>query len=122
MIILDLPLPPSVNHYYGRNKQGKFFIKPEGKKFRQIVAWKSLGRHLDPEKNIKMTLMYGMPDRRRRDVDNPLKCLFDALTNAKVYTDDSKIFELHIIKKLDPQKIGYVLVMLEECDGGYDES
>lgn len=126
MIILELPLPPSVNHYYGYRyvpKKGvQVYIKPAGKKYREIVAWKTVGKHVDPEKNIRITLMYGMPDRRRRDVDNPFKCLFDALTHAGVYPDDSKIFDLHATKKLDPKKKGYVLVMLEEIDGGYDES
>lgn len=32
-----------------------------------------------------------MPDRRRRDLDNILKALFDALTHAGLWLDDSQI-------------------------------
>lgn len=36
------------------------------------------------------------PDRRRRDIDNILKCLLDSLVNAGVMEDDSLIKRLHM--------------------------
>jgi len=32
-----LPYPPTINHYYGRSKQGHVFIKPRGKLYRVAV-------------------------------------------------------------------------------------
>lgn len=39
-----------------------------------------------------------MPDRRRRDLDNMPKALFDGLTHAGVWTDDSQIDDLRIVR------------------------
>jgi crossover junction endodeoxyribonuclease RusA len=37
-----------------------------------------------------------LPDRRRRDLDNLLKAVQDALAHAGVYDDDSQIVDLRI--------------------------
>lgn len=36
-------------------------------------------------------LEYLPPDRRRRDIDNGCKAVFDALTHAGVWKDDSQV-------------------------------
>ncbi len=38
-------------------------------------------------------------DRRRRDIDNYPKAVFDALTAAHVWEDDTIVDELHIVRK-----------------------
>jgi crossover junction endodeoxyribonuclease RusA len=38
------------------------------------------------------------PDRRKRDLDNYMKGLLDALTNGKLWVDDSLINQLHIYR------------------------
>ena len=40
---------------------------------------------------LRCCLYFVPPDRRRRDLDNLYKCLFDALGHAGVYEDDSQI-------------------------------
>ena len=45
-----------------------------------------------------MTVTLHPPDHRRRDLDNSMKGLLDALEHAGVYADDSQIDELKIVR------------------------
>ncbi len=40
---------------------------------------------------VSMTVDLYPPDRRKRDADNPIKALWDALQNAGAITDDSLV-------------------------------
>jgi len=53
------------------------------------------------------------PDRRRRDIDNLGKSLFDSLQHAGVYLDDSQIDDLRIVR-LPPTTGGIVTVKIRE--------
>jgi crossover junction endodeoxyribonuclease RusA len=50
----------------------------------------------DKEDRISLEVYAHPPDRRRRDIDNILKCLCDGLQHAGVYEDDCQIDEIHI--------------------------
>lgn len=39
-----------------------------------------------------------MPDRRRRDLDNLQKAVFDALTKAGFWLDDSQVVDYRVVK------------------------
>lgn len=98
IITLDLPYPPSVNHYW--MTRGKMrFISQRGKEFRALVveAAAECGVKLDGRLSIFLS-MYP-PDRRRRDLDNTLKAVLDALAHAGCYEDDEQIDEIHIVRK-----------------------
>lgn len=116
-INLRLPYPPSVNHYYVRTKKG-MAIKPEGKWYRQhvgfLVAIARLPRKFLGNEKVQVTIHAFTPDRIPRDVDNILKCLLDALTDAHVWGNDKQVYDLHITKDYDIQKKGYVEVTVSE--------
>lgn len=95
-----LPWPPSINHYWRRSKNGMMHISAEGVAFREAVHWQVLQQC--PLKSLQGDLSVDieafMPDRRRRDLDNILKALLDAITHAGVWMDDSQIVDLRIRK------------------------
>jgi crossover junction endodeoxyribonuclease RusA len=98
MIRLDLPYPPTINHYYGVRGKGRY-IKPEGLEFRKIVAQAIEPKGMEKiEGNVAIFIQIYPPDNRKRDIDNVLKALLDALTHAGAWVDDSQIHDLHIIK------------------------
>ena len=118
MITLQLPWPPSINHYYKpkKGKPGRKVIGPEGERFRKIVIMLVAQDHWPTvEGRLSLRLDCHPPDRRERDLDNILKALQDALQEARVYKKDSQIDRLHVERcKVDEKKRGYVLVALEE--------
>lgn len=116
-INLRLPYPPSINHYYVRTNKG-MAIKPEGVWYRQqvgfLVAIARLPRKFLGNEKVQVTIHAFTPDRIPRDVDNILKCLLDALTDAHVWGNDKQVYDLHITKDYDIQKKGYVEVTVSE--------
>jgi crossover junction endodeoxyribonuclease RusA len=59
-----------------------------------------------------MELRLYPPDTRTRDLDNPLKLLWDSLTYAGVYGDDSQIDAYHVYR-CQHTAVAYVEVTLE---------
>lgn len=117
-IVLDLPWPPSVNHYYMRTKFG-MIIGAKGKEFRKEVAYLCRRQLLDADrfaagKRLYVSVAAFPPDRRVRDLDNCGKSLCDSLTKAGVYDDDSQIDHLEFIRKKVQNKNGRVIVTIEE--------
>lgn len=98
-IQLELPYPPSVNHYWGQAGNHRFIGK-KGKEFRERVmdAVNEAGiQALEGRLTVHVALY--PPDRRKRDIDNVLKSLLDACEHAGCYENDSQIDELHIIRR-----------------------
>lgn len=98
-VTLELPYPPSVNHYW-RRVGARTLISREGRRFRARVAALLATRRipcLDGPLDVHVTLH--PPDRRRRDLDNPMKALLDALAHGSVYQDDGQIDRLDIVRR-----------------------
>lgn len=103
-----LPWPPTVNHYYGQARNGRRFIKPRGLKFREDVLsavkrWLPHCKAYFHKGRVGVLITVCSPDRRRRDINNLGKALFDALGKAGVYKDDSQI-DLELWRR-DPDNI-----------------
>jgi len=113
---LTLPYPPSVNHYW-RMARGRFYISPEGRAYRDAVILMLLHmpdrRAFSKSARLKVSISLHPPDRRRRDLDNALKAILDALQYAGVYADDCQIDDLHIVRA-QPVKPGVATVSISQ--------
>lgn len=120
-MILSLPYPPSVNHYW-RNYRGRTVISREGRRFREdicdLLATSAKRSGNGPRKppaggRIALCMDAFPPDRRRRDLDNIQKPVLDALEHAEVYLDDSQI-DLLLTRRRASGKPGHIEVQLAE--------
>jgi len=96
MIELTLPFPPSVNHYW-RRVGARTLISREGRCYRErIASILALRRVRAVPGRLAVRVTVHPPDRRRRDLDNAMKALLDALEHGGAYEDDSQIDHLDI--------------------------
>jgi crossover junction endodeoxyribonuclease RusA len=112
-ITLELPYPPSVNHYW-RRVGARTLISREGRRFRARVCARLALRSGGPlSGRVAVHVTAHPPDRRRRDLDNAMKALLDALAHGGVYEDDGQVDRIEIERgELVPG--GKVVVRIEE--------
>jgi len=115
---LTLPFPPSVNHYYRRGGP-RTLISREGREYRTKVCGlltpaDGNGIRKPPSGGrIALAMDAFPPDRRRRDLDNLLKCTQDSLAHAGVFEDDGQI-DLLIVARRKPVPRGQVVIRIDE--------
>lgn len=111
---IELPYPPSLNSYY-RTVKGRILISAEGRTYRKTVADYVMESRTAAALSgrLAVELFVYPPDRRRRDLDNVSKCLFDSLTKAGVWKDDEQI-DLLMIRRGAPVFGGAVVVNVRE--------
>lgn len=96
-----LPYPPSVNRIYNtyvRKNKPVYSLHPKVLAYRYKVdslVSEMRFRGILPEKkilgDISILMDFCPPDRSRRDLDNPVKALWDALQAAEVFENDVQI-------------------------------
>lgn len=96
---LVLPFPPSVNTYWRAPNsgplKGRHLISQKGRAFQSaacaaiIEQLRKLPKPSAELAAVEITLY--PPDQHCRDIDNYNKALFDALTHAGVWEDDSQV-------------------------------
>lgn len=120
----ELPFPPSENTYR-RHVGHLVVISAKGRVFRKAVRAVALssgfvpeGREAPPANMIRVPVHVRVElypaDARRRDIDNYLKSLFDALTDAQVWADDSLVRDLHV--KMMPKVEGNAFCFVRITD------
>jgi crossover junction endodeoxyribonuclease RusA len=116
---LTVPMvPPSGNHYK------KFRVMPtangkhvpswyhtaDAKVWWEEVALIAAGRRITGT-SLEVQYIVYLPTRRKADVDNFAKCIFDALTRASVIDDDSLVDDFHGHRRYDPLRPRTVIVV-----------
>ncbi|MBJ9281225.1 RusA family crossover junction endodeoxyribonuclease [Citrobacter koseri] len=96
---LVLPFPPSVNTYWRSPNsgplKGRHLISAKGRAYQSAACAaiiEQLRRLPKPSSSpASVEILLYPPDSRRRDIDNYNKALFDALTHAGIWEDDSQV-------------------------------
>lgn len=102
----ELPMPPSVNHYYNHGydkikKKVIMYVNNNGKLYRQKVFF--LAANKIPKANNPFYTARALyviikfnPASPLRDIDNPFKCLFDAITKNYIWHDDRQVKKMYV--------------------------
>jgi len=106
---LALPYPPSINHYW-RRVGPRTLISREGRRFRERVTAILAAMGIQPLAG-QLEVEVFPPDNRRRDLDNCLKSLLDAMEHGGAYTDDSQIAKL-TVERCEPVTGGKTVVRI----------
>lgn len=112
-IVYQLPYPPSVNHIYSRTRRGGVMLNPKARAYRDEVIMQIGKGHTTLKGPLSMQVDLYMPDKRKRDIDNPMKSLCDSLTHAGVYDDDSQIQRL-LIQRIGIDAPGKAIVSIRQ--------
>ena len=99
---IELPYPPSVNHYWkaGKTRTGKpmRYLSAAANDFKRVVNL-LCGRKSPFSGRVGVRVEVYPPDRRIRDLDNLLKGIQDSITSAGVIVDDCQIDEIHMQRR-----------------------
>ena len=113
MVKLELPHPPSINHYFSY-QHGRPILSKNARAFRQQVRRLVIASGAKPMLGpLAIRIEISPPDDRRRDCDNAQKPILDALQHGGVFWDDSQVFWLLTIKS-EPKPLGLVVVKIDE--------
>ena len=116
MIFLELPFPPSLNGNW-RSERGsvhrstayKAWIKDAGWELKRQKPGKISGKFI-------VRMLFGRPDKRKRDLDNLAKPVLDLLKSCKVIEDDS-LTDTIIMRWIDgPGKVMVYLWPVDEVE------
>lgn len=116
MLVLNLPLPPSVNSYRTIFR-GRMGISKAGRAFKEQVS-DYVAEYRVPKlgaARLEMKVVLYPRDRRKQDIDNRIKALWDALTDAGVFDDDEQV-DVLMVERGEIKKGGGCLIMIEELD------
>ena len=104
MVRLNLPWPPSTNHYWRHIPLGgrvRSLISRRGREYRAAVAHAVMAQRAAKRLAGRLAVVVDVhvPDRRARDLDNLNKAIFDACTHAGVWVDDEQIDHIEITRR-----------------------
>lgn len=106
LMMVSLPVPPSVNHLFANRKNGKGRIIS-----REYAAWRQeAGYALNlarPQPFGKAPVQVGIfiPDKTKGDLDNRIKALLDLVVTHKVIDDDRQVKRISIERHADSKAL-----------------
>ncbi|TCJ96166.1 crossover junction endodeoxyribonuclease RusA [Volucribacter psittacicida] len=86
-LAVNLPYPPSLNHYWRHTRQGRHYISKAGKTYRDAVLMACV-KEKPFQSQVSIHIDVFVPDNRKRDPDNLWKVVLDSLTQANIIEDD----------------------------------
>lgn len=91
-IILTLKMPPSTNQLWKRTKKG-IRISDKAREYHIHVQEMLDNFNIDPKINVPVSVhvITHFADKRKHDIDNIVKVLFDSLTLAEFWEDDELV-------------------------------
>lgn len=114
-VVLELPYPPSINHYFNY-QHGRPVLSKEARAFRTQVRRIANECSAKPKMGlVALRIDIYPPDDRRRDCDNVQKSVIDALQHAGIFWDDSQIVWLLSIKH-QPVEQARIKILLADAD------
>ena len=114
--MITLEWPPTVNNYY-TVARGRKILSVKGRNYKQ-AAWADIltqDQKLGLNPPISVFIRAYPPDKRKRDLDNILKPVLDALTAAAVFDDDSMIDDLRI-QRFEQSSPGRIEIVVSGAD------
>ena len=95
LLTLELQdLPPSVNQMYRTGSRGQRYKKPEVSKWQNAVS-KGMSKVWDNPtpytREVEVSVLFIVNTKKKWDVDNRLKALFDCLQQSGVIENDAQI-------------------------------
>lgn len=104
-----LPWPPSLNGHK-TVARGRLILSKHGREYIKECKNAVIEQRIKPiEGYLDVTLSLYPPDKRTRDVDNYIKAVFDAMTQAGVWGDDSQVKRL-TVEMLEVVKGGKAII------------
>lgn len=120
---LVLPYPPTVNNYWIHVRNKKILSK-RARDFQDevLVCVRKQYSEIDEPLECKLAMAIGLyvPDKRKRDIDNVIKPLFDALERARLFVNDFQI-DYFCVNRLGLKKGGQTLLKVVEIEDEDDK-
>ena len=114
-------VPPSLWRCYGINSRGGIFLTKAGRSWKREAMFALLQvPHDRPLRGrIAIRVQFFAHSRGRWDIDNRFKVLFDAMTEAGVWSDDSQVDRLESEVVIVPTKTASrTVVVVSEIEEG----
>ncbi len=119
-VSLNLTLPPTSNHRLIPSKSGRLITSPRMRKWK-LKAKKDVAQQVfEGSKRtaiagdrVAVTIHLTWPDRRKRDIDGPIKPILDAIVAGGAIEDDSLIREMAVFVADEPDKETLTPVQIE---------
>ena len=91
-------VPPSLNSMY-RKFRNRVVLSQQAKDFKQLIADSVSDNFTGLSGKLHLQVTFMFADNRKRDIDNYLKVLLDAMKGI-LFQDDDQIFSMQVTKHI----------------------